>query len=50
MRIKILVAQFGFEKGKIYNATRYGDFYLAVNGAIVREIDKINAEVVSNAK
>jgi hypothetical protein len=46
MKIKMLKSQFAFEKGKIYNATCYGDFYLAVNGTTMREVEKCNAEVV----
>jgi hypothetical protein len=46
MKIKMLKSQFAFEKGKIYNATSYGDFYLAVNGPTMREVEKCNAEVV----
>lgn len=45
MKIKMLKSQFAFQEGEIYNATGYGDFYLAVNGDIIREVEKINAEV-----
>jgi hypothetical protein len=47
MKIKMLKSQFAFEKGKIYNATCYGDFYLAVNGTTMREVEKYNAEVTN---
>lgn len=46
MKIRILNAQFGIDKSRIYDAEDYGDFYLVVNGILTVEVEKSNAEVV----
>ncbi len=46
MKIKLLTASFGFDKGGIYEATKHCDGFFVVNGSVSRFIKDSDCELI----